>query len=152
LIVEARSRLGGRAWTIADASGHALDLGCGWLHSADRNPWVAVAEEQKRTIDKTRPPWARSALPHGFPEDAQRDLVRLDAFLASFDMSLADRVVEELITAAEQLEQFPELGPKLHKFEPRNVRRLIIGDYELRYERTPTEALILHVWHEREHR
>ena len=38
LIVEARSRLGGRAWTIADASGHALDLGCGWLHSADRKP------------------------------------------------------------------------------------------------------------------
>ena len=73
VIVEARSRLGGRAWTIADASGHALDLGCGWLHSADRNPWVAVAEEQKRTIDKTRPPWARSALPHGFPEDAQRE-------------------------------------------------------------------------------
>ena len=33
------------------------------MHSADRNPWVAVAEEQKRTIDKTRPPWARSALP-----------------------------------------------------------------------------------------
>ena len=25
-----------------------LDLGCGWLHSADRNPWVAVAEEQHR--------------------------------------------------------------------------------------------------------
>ena len=73
LIVEARPRLGGRAWTIADASGHALDLGCGWLHSADRNPWVAVAEEQKRTIDKTRPPWARSALPYGFPEDEQRE-------------------------------------------------------------------------------
>jgi monoamine oxidase len=73
LIVEARPRLGGRAWTVADASGHALDLGCGWLHSADRNPWVAVAEEQRRTIDKTRPPWARSALPNRFPEDEQRE-------------------------------------------------------------------------------
>jgi monoamine oxidase len=73
LIVEARPRLGGRAWTIADASGHPLDLGCGWLHSADRNPWVAVAEEQQRTIDKTRPPWARSALPYRFPEDEQHE-------------------------------------------------------------------------------
>jgi monoamine oxidase len=73
LIIEARPRLGGRAWTIADASGHALDLGCGWLHSADRNPWVAVAEEQRRTIDKTRPPWARSALPYRFPDDDQRE-------------------------------------------------------------------------------
>ena len=31
LLVEARERLGGRAYTdIVD--GHALDLGCGWLH------------------------------------------------------------------------------------------------------------------------
>jgi monoamine oxidase len=73
LIVEARSRLGGRAWTITGASGYAVDLGCGWLHSADRNPWVAVVEEQHRTIDKTRPPWASSALPHRFPEDEQRE-------------------------------------------------------------------------------
>jgi len=76
LIVEARPRLGGRAWTIVDASGQALDLGCGWLHSADRNPWVAVAEEQRRTIDKTRPPWARFALPYRFPEDDQREFRR----------------------------------------------------------------------------
>ena len=72
-IVEARPRLGGRAWTIADASGYALDLGCGWLHSADRNPWVAVAEEQRRTIDKTPPPWARASLPYGFQEDEQKE-------------------------------------------------------------------------------
>jgi monoamine oxidase len=73
LIVEARSRLGGRAWTIAGPSGSALDLGCGWLHSADRNPWVAIAEEQHRTIDKTPPPWQRRAVPLGFPENDQRE-------------------------------------------------------------------------------
>lgn len=85
-------------------------------------------------------------------EDAQRDLLRLDAFIASFDVPLADRLIDELIAAAEQLQQFPELGPKLDKFECRNVRRLIIGDYELRYERTPTQTLVLHVWHVREDR
>ena len=73
LVVEARPRLGGRAWTVADPSGFALDLGCGWLHSADRNPWVAIAEEQRRTIDRTPPPWTRPALPHGFPEGDQRE-------------------------------------------------------------------------------
>jgi monoamine oxidase len=73
VIVEARARLGGRAWTIADPSGYALDLGCGWLHSADRNPWVAVAEEQQRTIDKTPPPWTRPALPNGFPDGEQHE-------------------------------------------------------------------------------
>src|SRR5215470_14889809 len=74
LIVEARSRLGGRAWTIAGPSGSALDLGCGWLHSADRNPWVAIAEEQHRTIGKTPPPWQRGAVPLGFPESGQREV------------------------------------------------------------------------------
>ncbi len=73
VIIEARPRLGGRAWTIADPSGNALDLGCGWLHSADRNPWVTVAEEQRRTIDKTPPPWARSSLPNGFRDGEQRE-------------------------------------------------------------------------------
>src|SRR5215831_3382669 len=73
LIVEARSRLGGRAWTVAGPSGSALDLGCGWLHSADRNPWVAIAEEQRRTIDKTPPPWQRRTVPLGFPESGQRE-------------------------------------------------------------------------------
>jgi monoamine oxidase len=73
LIVEARSRLGGRAWTLTDAPGLALDLGCGWLHSADRNPWVKIAHEQGAEIDKSRPPWARRSLGAGFPPDDQQD-------------------------------------------------------------------------------
>jgi monoamine oxidase len=70
LIVEARNRLGGRAWTATQA-GFALDHGCGWLHSADRNPWAAIAQAQKRTIDKTPPPWARSSM--GFRQGEQQD-------------------------------------------------------------------------------
>jgi monoamine oxidase len=75
LVVEARPRLGGRAWTVAGPVGSALDLGCGWLHSADRNPWVAIAEEQGRTIDKTPPPWRRRSLPYGFLEGGQREFL-----------------------------------------------------------------------------
>src|SRR4029079_13292617 len=67
LIVEARPRLGGRAWTIADPFGFPIDLGCVWLHSADRNPWVAVAEEQRKTIDRTSPPWRRASPARGVP-------------------------------------------------------------------------------------
>jgi monoamine oxidase len=64
LIVEARTRLGGRAWTV-EAGGYAIDLGCGWLHSAKRNPWTAIAEAQGGTIDRTPPPWARAAAQPG---------------------------------------------------------------------------------------
>ena len=65
LILEARSRLGGRAWTV-EGGGHPIDLGCGWLHSADRNPWREIAEAQGRVIDKTAPPWMRASLSHRF--------------------------------------------------------------------------------------
>jgi monoamine oxidase len=81
LLVEARDRLGGRAWTVAGPGGSALDLGCGWLHSADRNPWVAIAERQGRVLDKTPPPWSRPSLPQSFSlADQQAFNVALDAF------------------------------------------------------------------------
>jgi monoamine oxidase len=81
LIVEARARLGGRAWTVTDASGAAIDLGCGWLHSADRNPWSKLAERHGLTVDKTPPPWTRPSLPLGFSLTEQRDYrAALEAF------------------------------------------------------------------------
>jgi len=73
LLLEARSRLGGRAWTVTDGAGYALDLGCGWLHSADRNPWADVAKRQGAVIDKTPPPWTRPALALGFTPEEQGD-------------------------------------------------------------------------------
>jgi len=76
LLVEARPRLGGRAWTVHDGSGHALDLGCGWLHSADRNPWGTVAKEQGATIDKTPPPWMNRPLEVSFPRAEHADFRR----------------------------------------------------------------------------
>ena len=70
MIVEARNRLGGRAFTETHA-GHPIDLGCGWLHSADKNEWTAIAKAQGRRIDETPPPWARSSL--GFRRNEQAD-------------------------------------------------------------------------------
>ena len=85
MIVEARPRLGGRAWTV-DAGGFALDLGCGWLHSADRNPWHKVAVSQGRTIDKTPPPWRRPSLPNNFPlADQHKFFEAVGAFFARVD-------------------------------------------------------------------
>ena len=66
LLLEARPRLGGRAWTSTEHSAFPIDLGCGWLHSADRNPWRGTAEAQGRSIDKTPPPWMRPSAPIGF--------------------------------------------------------------------------------------
>jgi plasmid stabilization system protein ParE len=83
---------------------------------------------------------------------AQRDLVRLHIFLASVNPRAAAQVVHQLVSGAEQLLTFPQLGVPLDEFAPRDVRRVIIGDYEMRYEYTPTTIYILRLWHAREDR
>ncbi|UOK73380.1 flavin monoamine oxidase family protein [Ancylobacter polymorphus] len=57
LLLEASSRLGGRAWT-SEVAGLPLDLGCGWLHSAERNPWTAVAEASGFVVDRREAAWS----------------------------------------------------------------------------------------------
>ena len=58
LCLEARDRIGGRAHTLATDAG-PVDLGCGWLHSGDRNPWTGLADRLGFSVDKGEPPWAR---------------------------------------------------------------------------------------------
>jgi monoamine oxidase len=102
LLVEARRRLGGRAWTVSGPSGAALDLGCGWLHSADRNPWSEIAAAQGRAIDKTPPPWTRPSLPFGFPVTAQREaFAALQAFYGRVHADENDRADEAAVVRLE---------------------------------------------------
>ncbi len=56
LVLEARERAGGRAWTIEKA-GYPLDLGGEWLHSADRNVLTQIAEDLGFEIYQRRPDW-----------------------------------------------------------------------------------------------
>jgi len=58
LLLEASSRLGGRARTETVA-GRPLDIGCGWLHSANRNVLGNLAEVRGYTLDRQAPAWGR---------------------------------------------------------------------------------------------
>jgi monoamine oxidase len=81
LILEARDRIGGRAHTIMTAPNIPFDLGCGWLHSADKNPFVPIAEQLGFEIDRTRPPWREQSGDRGFPAQDRADFIAaLDAF------------------------------------------------------------------------
>ena len=53
LVVEARSRVGGRAWTRLSEEGFALGMGAAWLHSGDANPLVKLARAAGARIDDT---------------------------------------------------------------------------------------------------
>jgi monoamine oxidase len=44
-IIEARDRIGGRAYTDTAALGVPFDHGCYWLHSASKNPFVGIADK-----------------------------------------------------------------------------------------------------------
>lgn len=56
LLLEAADRIGGRARSIIHGEA-TLDLGCGWLHSARRNPWTAIAEAEGFTIATDTARW-----------------------------------------------------------------------------------------------
>ena len=81
VVLEARDRVGGRAHTIQAAPEIIFDLGCGWLHSADKNSFVRIAEQLSFEIDKTRPPWREQSFDTGFPLVERLDFIKaLDAF------------------------------------------------------------------------
>lgn len=85
-------------------------------------------------------------------KSAERDLVRLHAFLAAVNPRAAAQVVRQLVAGVEQLLIYPQLGVRLDEFAPRDVRRVIVSDYELRYELMGTMIYILRLWHVREDR
>ncbi len=83
---------------------------------------------------------------------SRRDLVRLHAFLKDVSPRSATRMVKMLNAAVKTLPEFPHKGPKLEAFPGRDVRALLVGDYEMRYEIARDELIILRIWHVREDR
>src|SRR3982751_7053989 len=69
LVLEARDRVGGRGYTIMAAPGITFDVGCGWLHSADKNSFVNIARELDFELNKDLPPWRERAYGNAFPQN-----------------------------------------------------------------------------------
>ena len=83
---------------------------------------------------------------------ALSDLVRLYEFLAPVNKPAAARAVQVLTKAATILCTHPRMGEQLFEYEPREVRRLLVGHYEMRYEIQESLIYVLRVWHTREDR
>jgi monoamine oxidase len=127
LLVEAAERLGGRARSVAvslplsvttaqagvmDNAGTGggvtrrwvtLDEGCGWLHSAARNPWTAIAEAGGYTIDRSSANWRTQWRDLGYPpadQDAAHAAFgawsdRAHAALDGIDQPLSDFIAAD---------------------------------------------------------
>src|SRR3954447_5215343 len=79
IVLEARDRLGGRAYTVQAAPDVMFDVGCGWVHSADKNSFVGIARQLNFEIDKTLPPWREGPFEEIFPPQDRADFVRAEA-------------------------------------------------------------------------
>jgi monoamine oxidase len=81
IVLEARDRLGGRAWTVQASAEVTFDVGCGWLHSADKNSFVAIAKQLNFEVNTDLPPWRERSFGNAFPQAERDDFMRaMDAF------------------------------------------------------------------------
>jgi len=80
------------------------------------------------------------------------DLARLHEFLAPVSPAAAARVVQSLTAVSAGLRAHPRIGERLDEFYPREVRRVLAGQYEIRYEIQGEIIYILRIWHTRENR
>ena len=80
------------------------------------------------------------------------DLARLYEFLVPVNKSAAARTVQSLTAAPRHILQQPHIGERLDEFEPREVRLILIGHYEIRYEIQASTIYVLRLWHTREDR
>jgi plasmid stabilization system protein ParE len=87
--------------------------------------------------------WTRVAL---------RDLTRLYEFLVPVNRKAAAKTVQSLTSASQKIIEQPRIGEQLEEFTGREIRRLLVGRYEMRYELRPEDVFILRIWHTREAR
>lgn len=83
---------------------------------------------------------------------ALSDLARLHDFLVTVNKPVAARMVQALVAAPASLLLNPRIGEKLDEFDPREVRRILINRYEIRYEIHESTIYVLRLWHTREER
>ncbi len=105
LVLEARQRIGGRSHTIDFPGGITFDLGCEWLHSADRNSFVPIAHDLGFEIDRARPKWREQTGNIGFPPEER------EAFLKAMD---------EFDARVEAASDLPQDTPASQWLEPGN--------------------------------
>jgi monoamine oxidase len=91
IVLEARNRVGGRGYTVQPSPDVTFDVGCGWLHSADQNCFVPIAERLGFAVDKTIPPWRDRAFGDVFPEaEREQFFSAIDAFYDRLEQAALD--------------------------------------------------------------
>lgn len=80
------------------------------------------------------------------------DLRRVYEFLEPVNAAAAVRSVRTIVARVQRIPMQPHLGESLSGFGRRDVRRVLIEKYEIRYELAEAEISVLRIFHTREDR
>jgi plasmid stabilization system protein ParE len=80
------------------------------------------------------------------------EVERLYDFLAKVNKSAAAQTIQSLVAAPVRLIENPRIGESLDEFAPLEVRRILAGRYEIRYQIENDTIYVLRLWHTRENR
>ncbi len=83
---------------------------------------------------------------------ARTDLIWLQEFLHEQNVHAAEGIVRSITLATNRLGEYPRMGQMIEAFTSRDMRRYIIGDYEVRYEVMAKCVRVHRVYHQREDR
>ena len=83
---------------------------------------------------------------------AYSDIQRLYEFLEVFEPSAASSTINALLLAPDRLIDHPRIGEMIGDTAGREVRRLMVGRYELRYQLKDDTIRVLRLFHAREQR
>lgn len=87
--------------------------------------------------------WARAAY---------ADVRRIHDFLAPVNPSAAVRAARAVVSRVRRIPAQPRLGERLGGFGDREVRRVLVARYEIRYEIRVSDIYVLRILHSREDR
>jgi plasmid stabilization system protein ParE len=83
---------------------------------------------------------------------AERDLQRVYNFLANKNHLAAAKVVDALSEAPNRLLIQPRVGQRIETITSREVRRIVVGQYEIRYAVVGEVTRVVRIFHTREER
>lgn len=83
---------------------------------------------------------------------AYGDLIRIHEFLEAVNPAAAARAARAIVARARRIPSQPRLGEALPEFADREVRRVLLRRYEIRYEVSGSDIFILRIFHTREDR
>jgi toxin ParE1/3/4 len=78
---------------------------------------------------------------------ARNDLKQIYDYIAKDSKYYATNVAQQIISKAENLNKFPEIGRVVPEIGDENVRELIIYSYRIIYEVVPNDVQILAIIH-----